>query len=209
MEKKIYASLYGVLAMVSLVWFVLTLAVVSLVVFLISAICMARTRKAKKVRLFSVVFGLFFLCYLFLFSPIFLGSSTWQWPIQRWYAEQTSHMDLQFIPTDFNGEVQAFTMKYIPPMMQGSGMCLVSVTLDAGDVASYVVQAKASAVEIFTTSAYEDGLSETKYLSIPEMYRASEDWMVYVFYSNQNWNHAHSRAMLINEKENTVCWLVE
>ncbi len=207
--RIICVSLLGLVAIIALAMLVLMGMWGKLVVCVFAAACAYGQYKAKKNNLIASVIATLGLGYILCFPSGFSGGMLWQHKFQLLYVRTFSgHYD--FIPESFDYKVEEFHVEFAPSMMQGAGHYFVSVKVDDETAARLIEEAEEKSFRKFNaTEDYNldvDDHHKSSYYYLPEEIRNSEKYTVYACYTNENFNHPRSKAMIINDQENIVCW---
>lgn len=139
------------------------------------------------------------------------------YPLQlKYYKSTYSQSDaLDFFPDKIPENVGDYKLEHVPTVMQGAGHTSLIFTSDSETIKECIRAAEQDAILIFTLSEQDQYKDEFKKLSGNEyallyiytdeaMKQNSENVTVYLLYSNFDFNHPHTSAVLVDEENFTV-----
>lgn len=159
-----------------------------------------------------ILLSLLMLAGLAVTQP-FSGMFSFQYPSQKFYVEKKSNADLDgLFPEKLPKSTGKFHTEFVPSIMQGSGYYYVMITADNIEVDAIRKEAVENAMLICSLEdlgdEYEDHENEQKITSadlyIPDKFRKSPKAECYIISVTGNWNHPHSKLVIIDGQN--VCW---
>ncbi len=139
------------------------------------------------------------------------------YPLQlKYYKSTYSQSDaLDFFPDKIPENVGDYKLEHVPTVMQGAGHTSLMFTSDSETIQECIREAKQDAILIFTLSEqdqYEDKFKKSSgseyaflyFYTDEAMKQNSENVTVYLLYSNFDFNHPHTSAVLVDEENCTV-----
>ncbi len=155
---------------------------------------------------------------LFTLNPVFTlsftGDKLWQYPVHRFYLANIIERDISFFPDKLPENVYSFSTERRAPVLQGDGFYSVLIETDESvtkDIASYAAEKAIECYSLPQQNEYDffDIPDSQLNIAIPaELRTNSGGYTVYLMYEYHvdSYNHQQTRAIIINETENIVCW---
>lgn len=176
----------------------------------VSAACSFGIYRTKKPVTFVHFTGMLILASSLLFTQAFKGYFPWQYGFQKFYAENTGGFDTEdFFPDKLDFYSGNYRSECMPSIMQGSGWFIVSY--DTNSIEECIDYCLYNCKVHFTVSELEYGFSDKTTTALEKMgygefsrfdIRLPEDISdsaeLYVFEANFNWNHPHSKSVIID-----------
>lgn len=150
---------------------------------------------------------------MFGFTPIILESHLkWQYPFQKAYAALRHNcMEPDWFPQDFMADVVSdYELNNVPSIMQGIGYYSVEFVTTPEKAAGYASRYAEQAVYTVPLSDYSGSsfyYLDEKQEQVLDVYvghiwntdhSVEVNTTIYVLYTNGNWNHPHSSAVLVD-----------
>ncbi len=140
----------------------------------------------------------------------FSGSFRFQYPLQKLYVEKKCRADIEgLFPEKLPESAKKFRTEFMPPIMQGAGYYFVTITADEETVELIRKEYQEKAEFVFSPTELDDSASEHLKLSaadvyIPDEFRDSPQAKCYLLSATGNWNHPHTKLVIIDEQK--ICW---
>ncbi|MBQ8826824.1 MAG: hypothetical protein IJ007_07010 [Oscillospiraceae bacterium] len=150
------------------------------------------------------------LAFSLTFTQAFKGIFPWQYGFQKFYAENIGGFDAEdFLPDKLDFYNGGYRSEFMPSIMQGIGWLIISY--DTNSIEEYSEYCLYNSKAHFPVSELEYGFSDEtasvlKQMGYDEFSRfdirlpegVSDSAELYVFEANFNWNHPHSKSVLID-----------
>lgn len=214
MDKKIAFIILLIVALLNLILYVCIGAFFFAAVPIVCALLwfFRYRQKAANSTPEVILLSLLMLAGLAVTQP-FSGMFSFQYPLQKFYVEKKCNADLDgLFPEKLPESTEKFHTEFVPPIMQGAGYYYVSIIADSKDVDAIRKEASEKAMLICSLEElgdeYEDYENDQKIttadLYIPDKFRKPPKAECYIVSATGNWNHPHSKLIII-EGQN-VCW---
>ncbi len=214
MDKKITLIILAVIAVFYLVLFVCIGAFFfgAVPVLCVLLWLFRYRRKAANCTPEAILLGLIMLAGLAITQP-FSGRFALQYPLQRLYVEKKCNADIEgLFPRQLPEHSRDFRTEFMPPVMQGSGYYVVTVTADESEIDMLRKEYAEKAIAVFPVSAlYENSEAQEKATDltaeevyIPDQFQDSAQAQCYLLAKEGNWNHPHTKLVIIDGQ--SICW---
>lgn len=209
MKRHIPPMIFGVLALLFAVGLLLTNAVRFAVLAVVAAIFGFAEARSRRIALpeYPVPIAecikklLLLLCAgvcMFLMPPLTIESgAAWKYPFQRGFIGLYRNVKAPEWFPDFRGDIESgYHFRYMPSVMQGTGVFTVCFCTTPARAAEYAEQFAAQAqdtVRLRDCNTDSDGL----YVDA-DFFADAPEAVIYVLEADYDFNHPHSSAVIVD-----------
>ncbi len=218
--KIVFTVLFGMATLLSFFIYISFSHIFSIAWAAVSVGAMVVILVSERQRFFLnfLTFLVVFRGILYALNPVFTlsftGDKLWQYPVHRFYLANIIERDISFFPDKLPENVYSFSTERRAPVLQGDGFYSVLIETDESvtkDIASYATEKAIDCYSLPQQNEYDffDIPDSQLNIAIPgELRTNSGGYTVYLMYEYHvdSYNHQQTRAIIINEAENIVCW---
>ncbi len=212
---------FSLFAVLNIAAFVMTFAVMPLIVSVLSVAVVITELCTKRFPLYAGIAVLAVSVFLLNIPADVFQGDIWRYPFQRTYLQFVCRDNMEYFPSDIPDNVEDYSFYYSSMFSADVPVCMLRYTSDSDEAARIAEIAKEN--EILTTTL-RDHISESDNymrkielltgfdghvlpIEIPEdiIQQDTDKWMLYVQYSTFDDFNPRTGAVLVNVESGEVC----